>query len=166
VTVNEALKGESTDMATEARPELDAVRRMNAISTTREGAEALQRARMGQALSPSQAKLVGEYKALEQQHNATAKPVYTGGWMKGPRPYISSDAMAWVANPHKEQRRQLAAEWKAKTLADPNHDYWHADRGALHKSAMLAMKAAYEAAETGEVNSVQINPADGSIIEE
>jgi hypothetical protein len=31
---------------------------------------------------------------------------------------------------------------------------------------MLAMKAAYEAAETGEVHSVQINPADGSINEE
>jgi hypothetical protein len=38
----------------------------------------------------------------------------------------------------------------------------HADRGALHKSALIAMKAAYEAAETGEINSVQIAP-DGTV---
>jgi hypothetical protein len=41
--------------------------------------------------------------------------------------------MTWITNPHKEQRRQLAAEWKAKTLADPTHDDWHADRRAAQK---------------------------------
>jgi hypothetical protein len=34
--------------------------------------------------------------------------------------------------------------------------------GALHKSAMVARKAAYEAAETGEINSVTIAP-DGAV---
>jgi hypothetical protein len=125
---------------------------------------AKQRRDGGAPLDDRQKEIMREYDRLETANNVQAyreRAVKSG--TKGPRPYIPSDAMAWISNPHKEQRRQLAAEWKAKTLADPTSDYWHADRGARHKSAMLAMKAAYEAAETGEVNSVQINPADGTV---
>ena len=51
---------------------------MNAIASAREEKEALQRAATGQELTHAQAALVNEYKALEQQHNAQAKPAYSG----------------------------------------------------------------------------------------
>lgn len=117
-------------------------------------------------LTPRQAAQFDEYKRLERDNNEIAyreRQVMSG--TRNPRPYIPSDAMSWISNPHKEQRRQLAAEWKAKTFANPDHDYWHPERGALSKSARLAMKAAYEASETGEINSVHIDPTDGSISE-
>jgi hypothetical protein len=139
-------------------------REIAAIVGTPEGRVALQRRATGQPLDASQKAIVARHDELEAANNSIAyreRAVKSG--THGPRPYIPSDAMAWISNPHKEQRRQLAAEWKAKTLADPTNDYWHADRGARHRSAMLAMKAAYEAAETGEVHSVQINPADGTV---
>jgi hypothetical protein len=120
---------------------------------------AKQRRDAGARLDDREKEIMREYDRLENANNVIAykeRAVKSG--TKGPRPYIPSDAMAWITNPQKEQRRQLAAEWKAKTLADPEHAYWHSDRGAQHKSAMLAMKAAYEMAETGEVHSVQINP--------
>jgi hypothetical protein len=128
---------------------------------------AKQRRDAGAHLDDREKEIMREYDRLENANNVIAykeRAVKSG--TKGPRPYIPSDAMAWITNPQKEQRRQLAAEWKAKTLADPEHAYWHSDRGAQHKSAMLAMKAAYEMAETGECTSVQINPADGSVSSE
>jgi hypothetical protein len=73
--------------------------------------------------------------------------------------------MPWLTSPHKEQRRQLSADWRNRTLANPDHDYWHPERGTLNKSATLAMWAAYEMAEKGEVTTVQINPADGTVSE-
>ena len=136
------------------------------IVSTLEGRTALQRARMGQPLDARQAAIVARHNELEAANNVIAykeRAVKSG--TKGPRPYIPSDAMAWITNSNREQRRQLAAEWKAKTLADPEHAYWHSDRGAQHKSAMLAMKAAYEMAETGECTSVRINPENGSVSE-
>jgi hypothetical protein len=167
--VNDAIRGES-EMATseQMKPELQAVREMNKIASTSEGRTALQRARLGLPLTPEQKQLWEIYRELENGVNTLARHEQApkGGKMPPPRPYIPSDAMKWITNPHKEQRRQLAAEWKARTLADPNSGYWHADRGALNKSAKLAMRAAYEMAEKGEVTNIQINPADGSISEE
>jgi len=157
---NEALRGE-----TEVTDALLPFQEIAQIVGTPEGRTALQRARTGLPLDERQKAIVARHDELEALNNAQAykeRAVKTAGKM---RPYIPGDAMAWITNPHKEQRRQLAAEWKAKTLADPSHDYWHGERGAVSKSARLAMKAAYEAAETGEINSVHINPADGSISE-
>jgi hypothetical protein len=166
--VTEVISGQETESIMAENPSIERIREMNAISTSREGAEALQRARTGQPLTAMQAQLVREYESLEKAHNdaADSEKRSVGGTMKGPRTYIPSDAMSWLTNPHKEQRRQLAAEWKARTLNDRTHPYWDASRGAEHKSAVKAMKAAYEMAETGEVLGVQINPADGSVIEE
>jgi hypothetical protein len=42
---------------------------------------------------------------------------------KDARPALGADAMAWLTNPHREQRRQLSADWKSRTLANPDHDY-------------------------------------------
>jgi hypothetical protein len=91
--VNAALRGES-EVATEMRPELEPVHRMNQIASTTDGKVALQRDKLRQALTPSQAALVSEYRALEQQHNAAAKPAYTGGKMPTPRPYIPRNSCA------------------------------------------------------------------------
>jgi hypothetical protein len=170
-SANETITQEGNEMAETAKsPDVDVerVREMNRIQKADpQVRNALLRGNT-QGLTPQQINLLQQYKALELAHNEQARKeqavaVRSGTSGKGPRPYIPSDAMAWITNPQKEQRRQLAAEWKAKTLADPSHDYWHSNRGAQHKSAMLAMKAAYEMAETGECTSVQINPADGSV---
>src|SRR6266446_919044 len=63
VEVNESLRGEN-QVSNEQRPEIQAVHEMNQIASSREGKEALQRAATGQELSPAQAALVNEYKAL------------------------------------------------------------------------------------------------------
>jgi hypothetical protein len=166
-SASETITQEGNEMAEAAAksPNVDVERVREMIKIERADPElrrALQR-NSKEGLTPRQAAQFDEYKSLETANNEQAyreRAVKTG--THGPRPYISSDAMSWITNPHKEQRRQLAAEWKARTLADPSHDYWHADRGALSKSARLAMKAAYEASETGEVNSVHIGP-DGTV---
>jgi hypothetical protein len=165
--VNEAIRGES-EMATseQMKPELQAVREMNRISSTSEGRTALQRARLGLPLTPQQAQLWEIYRELENGVNTVARQEQSskGGWMKTePRPALGAGVMPWLTSPHKEQRRQLAADWKNRTLANPELDCWHPERGALNKSAKLAMKAAYEMAQTSEVTSVQINPADGTV---
>jgi hypothetical protein len=150
------------------KPELQAVREMNRIGSTAEGRTALQRARLGLPLTPEQKQLWEIYRELEDGVNTVARSerASKGGWMKTtPRPALGADVMPWLTSPHKEQRRQLSADWKNRTLANPDHDYWHPERGALNKSAKLAMKVAYEMAETGECSSVQINPADGTLSE-
>jgi hypothetical protein len=164
--VNAALQGES-EVATSEKmaPELQAVKEMNRIISTAEGRTALQRAGLGLPLSKEQAQLWEVYKELEDGVNTVARQEQhsKGGTMKiHPRPALGADVMPWMTNPHREQRRQLAADWKNKTLANPDHDYWHPERGALNKSAKLAMKAAYEMGDKGEVTSVQINPATGA----
>jgi hypothetical protein len=154
-------------MAANTNTDIELMRGISAIVGSAEGRNALNRQRAGAPLSPHEREICDTHNALLKQHNEIAdaeRAGKSGGWLKGPRSYISSDAMKWIANPHREQRRQLAAEWKARTFADPTHDYWHPDRGALNKSAKLVMKAAYGAAETGECNNVQIGP-DGSINE-
>jgi hypothetical protein len=170
--VSEAINGENemaenTTNTTAEHPDVARVREMIRIEASDpELRRALQR-NSAEGLTPRQAAQFDEYKALETANNEQAyKERAVKSASKGPRPYIPSDAMVWLTNPHKEQRRQLAAEWKARNLRNPDSDYWHPERGALSKSARLAMKAAYEAAETGEVNSVRINPDDGTIEEE
>jgi hypothetical protein len=158
---------EENEMAAGNNTDLGLMREIAAIAGSPEGRDALNLARLDKGrLSTAQRQIVDRHDMLLKQHNEIVDKERAGkggGWLKGPRPYIPSDAMKWITNPHREQRRQLAAEWKARTLANPTHDYWHSDRGALNKSAKLAMKAAYEAAETGEITSVQVNPADGTV---
>lgn len=113
------------------------------------------------------AEICDAHNALLRQHNEIADAERAdkgGGWMKGPQPFVPRDAMPWLTNPNREQRRQGAREYYARTMNDPNADYWHGDRGTLYKSANLAMQAAKEMGDTGECNSVRIDPVDGSII--
>jgi hypothetical protein len=131
----------------------------------------LNKQRAGAPLSPREREICDAHNALLKQHNEIAdaeragKGANAGGWMSmRPPRSIGSDVQAWLNNPHKVQRQQLAAEYKAKTLADPSHDYWHPERGTLCDNAKLGMKIAYEVAETGDCHGVQIGP-DGSISE-
>jgi hypothetical protein len=80
-----------------------------------------------------------------------------------PRPFMGSDVVPWLTHPNREMRRQLSAEWRARTLANPDHDAWHRERGVLYKSANLAMQAAIEMSTTGEC-TMRIDPDSGAII--
>jgi hypothetical protein len=164
--VSQVMNGTQGDpVATNTNTDLGLMREIAAIAGNAEGRDALNKARAGASLSPRERQIVDRHDVLLKQHNEIADAERAGkggGWLKGPRSYIPSDAMSWITNPNKEQRCQLAAEWKARTLNDRSHAYWDASRGAEHKSAVLAMKAAYEAAETGEINSVHLGP-DGTV---
>jgi hypothetical protein len=137
------------------------------IVSSPEGKIALQRARTGQPLDATQKQIVQRHNELEALNNSTARreQASKGGTMSiRPPRSIGSDVQAWLNNPHKVQRQQLAAEFKTKTLANPDHDYWHPERGTLCDNAKLGTKIAYEVAETGDCHGVQIG-ADGAIEE-
>jgi hypothetical protein len=145
--VNEALRGEPEMATTEIaqRPELQATRGMNEIAQSREGREALQRARTGQELTPAQAKLVQQYKELEQQHNSQAKPVYTGGTFKVGRPhYVSPELYRIEAIKDPRERAHAIRAEKSRLRDDPKSpfsDTSHPD----HKSAVNWMDRLYRA---------------------
>jgi hypothetical protein len=142
--VNEALRGE-TEVTTEMRPELGPVHRMNQIASTTEGRVALQRDRLRQALTPSQAALVSEYRALEQAHNAAVKPVYTGGTFKTGRPHTLPRelyGLEKIADPRerlhgiREMRAQMRDD-KASAFNNANHPE--------HRNAIEQMRRLYDA---------------------
>ena len=152
-----------SDMANTLQPHQEIAQ----IVSSPEGKIALQRARTGQPLDAAQKQIVQRHNELEAQNNTVARreQASKGGTMSiRPPRSIGSDVQAWLNNPHKVQRQQLAAEFKTKTLANPDHDYWHPERGTLCDNAKLGMKIAYEVAETGDCHGVQIGP-DGSISE-
>lgn len=137
------------------------------IIASPEGRIAKQRRNTGQPLDARQAALMKRHDELLVINNTQARreQASKGGTMSiRPPRSIGRDVQTWLNNPHKVQRQQLAAEYKAKTLANPNHDYWHPERGTLCDNAKLGMKIAYEVAETGDCHGVQIGP-DGSISE-
>jgi hypothetical protein len=144
VEVNESLRGEN-QVSNEQRPEIQAVHEMNQIASSREGKEALQRAATGQELSPAQAALVNEYKALEQQHNAQAKPAYSGGTFKTARPFaIPKELFDLERIAGSRERlfalRQLRSEWRDNPKS-PYNDVQHPE----HKNYIGAMTRLYEA---------------------
>jgi hypothetical protein len=129
----------------EQRPELQAVHRMNEIATTREGKEALQRAATGRGLSPAQAALVNEYKALEQQHNAQAKPAYSGGTFKTRRPFALPKELFDIEKIADSRERlfairRLRGEWRDNEKS-PFNDVQHPE----HKNYTQAMQRLYQA---------------------
>jgi len=169
-SASETITQEGNEMAETAKsPDVDVerVREMNRIEASDPQVRLALQRRDTQVLTPQQATQVKRYRELEFAHNEQARKEQhsKGGWMSSRPPRsIGSDVQAWLNNPHKVQRQQLAAEYKTKTLANPDHDYWHPERGTLCDNAKLGMKIAYEVAETGDCHGVQI-ASDGSISE-
>jgi hypothetical protein len=144
--VNAAIRGES-EMPTNEKPEIQAVREMNRLASTPEGKEALMRARTGQSLTPQQAQLWEVYRELEAGVNAVARKEQhsPGGWMKTTRPHTVAPelyALEKIQDPRERVHaiRALKSQWRD----DPKSAYNDTAHGD-HKNAIEWMSRLYQA---------------------